>query len=252
MRVTQAEFHAALLDADKPAPPGLKDSTDRPAGRRFDVYRNNVAVSLTEALHDGFPAVASLLGKTNMDAIAGMFLRAHPPSSPLMMLYGDAFPDFLAGLDQLAHLGYLPDVARLELALRQSYHAADAAPIAPEHLAETPPGVLLRARLRFAPALRLLRAPWPVHDIRRYALDPGAPQPRAAAQDVLITRPEYDPEPHPLPRGAAAWIAAMQTGQSWAAAEDAARAEAPDFNLTPVLTLLLRGGAITGLITEET
>lgn len=251
MRVSQSSFHAALLDAGKPMPPGLQDGEARPAGRRFDVYRNNVAVSLTEALHEAFPAVASLLGKTNMDAIAGMFLRAHPPRSPLLMLYGEDFPGFLADLAQLSHLGYLPDVARLELALRQSYHAADASPIPPERLAETPPEALLRARLGFAPALRLLRSPWPVHDIWRYATRPGAPQPQASAQDVLITRPDYDPAPHPLPAGGAAWIAAMQAGHSWGAAEDAARAEAPGFDLTPVLTLLLQGGALTDLILED-
>ena len=44
---------------------------------------------------------------------AGIFLRQHPPSSPLMMFYGEAFPEFLAGMQQLSHLGYLPDVARL-------------------------------------------------------------------------------------------------------------------------------------------
>ncbi|TDK41001.1 DNA-binding domain-containing protein [Antarcticimicrobium luteum] len=250
MSVSQTDFRAALLDADRPAPTGLQDAAARPAGRRFDVYRNNVAVSLTEALHDGFPAVASLLGKTNMDGIAGMFLRAHPPASPLLMLYGEAFPDFLAGLEQLSHLGYLADVARLELALRQSYHAADAAPIPPERLGQTAPEALLAARLALAPALRLRRSPWPVFDIWRYATEPGAPQPQAAAQDVLITRPGYDPAPQPLPPGGAAWIAALQTGQSWGAAEDAARAEAAGFDLTPTLTLLLQGGAITDLMTE--
>lgn len=251
MSVSQSHFHSALRDARQPVPPGLHDGAARPAGRRFDVYRNNVAVSLTDALHEGFPAIARLLGKTNMDAVAGQFLRAHPPQSPLLMLYGETFPDFLAGLDQLSHLGYLPDLARLELALRRAYHAADAAPMPPERLGQTPPEALLQARLAFAPALQLLRSPWPIHDIWRYATEPDAPQPRAAAQDVLVTRPDFDPEPHPLPPGAAAWIAALRTGGTWSAAEDAARAEAPGFNLTPILTLLLQTGAIAGLILDD-
>lgn len=251
MNVTESEFRAALLDAEQPVPTGLHDSAARPAGRRFDVYRNNVAASLTDALHEGFPAISSLLGKTNMDGVAGLFLRVHPPRTPRLMLYGAAFPDFLAGLEQLAHLGYLADVARLELALRQAYHSADAAPMTPDRLGQTAPETLLTARLTFAPALRLLRAPWPIHDIWRYALEPGAPQPRTEPQDVLITRPDFDPAPHLLPPGGAAWIATLQAGQSWSAAEDAARAETTDFDLTPVLTLLLQGGAITDLIPER-
>ncbi len=250
MTVTQAAFRAALMDARQPVPDGLRDPAARPAGRRFDVYRNNVAVSLTEALHDGFPVIARLLGRENMDGLAGLFLRAHPPTSPLLMLYGAGFPEFLAGMEQLDHLGYLPDVARLELALRRAYHAADAAPMPPERLGHVSPEALPQARLAFAPAVQLLRSPWPVHDIWRYTTDPDTPKPRAEAQDVLVTRPEYDPIPHLLPAGAAAWIAALMAGGTWEAADAAAQAEAPAFDLGATLTLLLQGGAITHLTTE--
>lgn len=250
MSVDQSHFRAALMDAGQPVPEGLQDGAARPAGRRFDVYRNNVAASLTDALHEGFPTVASLLGKANMDGIAAMYLRAHPPRSPLMMHYGEDFPAFLAGLDQLSHLGYLPDVARLDLAMRCSYHAADAVPLAADRLAQTLPDALLEARLAFAPSVHLLRSSWPVHDIWRYATEPGAPKPRAVAQDVLITRPDYDPVPRALPAGAAAWIGALIAGENWGTADEAARAEAPEFDLAATLALLLAGGALTDLITE--
>ena len=42
---------------------GVSAGAGRPAGRRYAVYLNNVAVSLTEALATGFPAVAALLGE---------------------------------------------------------------------------------------------------------------------------------------------------------------------------------------------
>jgi hypothetical protein len=100
----------------------------RPAGRRFNVYRNNVAASLTDALATGFPVIAKLLGEEFFRAMAGVFLRAHPPGDPRLQLWGGKFPGFLARFEPVAHLPYLPDMARLELGLRQSYHAADAAP----------------------------------------------------------------------------------------------------------------------------
>ncbi|AHD00409.1 DNA-binding domain-containing protein [Leisingera methylohalidivorans] len=247
MSVSQADFTRAMMDADLPVPDGLTDHHARPAGRRFSVYRNNIAVSLTEAMHSAFPVIARLLGKQNMDGLAGLYLRRHPPSSPLMMFYGKHFPEFLEGMEQLKHLGYLGDVARLELALRRAYHAADAAPIPPEALGALPPDALMNARLQLAPAVQVLRSPWPVHGLWRYNTEDGAPKPQAEAQDVLITRPEYDPIPQVPPPAGATWIRALMTGASIGQALDQAAAEDQTFDLGATLALLLQGGAITGL-----
>ncbi|MEY8839921.1 putative DNA-binding domain-containing protein [Cribrihabitans sp. XS_ASV171] len=246
MTVSQEAFHGALLDPARAHPKGLCDGQARPAGRRFDVYRNNVAVSLTEALHEGFPVIAKLLGPQNMDALAGLYLRQHPPASPLMMRYGAEFPDFLASLPQLSHLGYLPDVARLELVLRRAYHASDAEPIDPQALAIAPKA-LMDATLTFAPAVQLIRSPWPIHAIWRFNTEDGAPKPVAGPQDVIVTRPEYDPVPRLLPQGGADWIAAVQAGESLAAAQDRALALTPDFDLAALLALLLGDSALSSL-----
>lgn len=249
MKVTQNQFRAALLDSAHPVPQGLVDANEAPAGRRFNVYRNNVAVSLTEAMHQAFPVITKLLGTQNMDGLAGIFLRQHPPSSPLMMHYGEAFPEFLAAMPQLSHLGYLADVARLELALRRSYHAADSAPVAPEAFA-IDPEALMNATVEFAPAMRLIRSAWPIGSIWTFNTTADAPKPQAVAEDVVITRVEFDPEPHVLPPGGADWIEALQDGKTIGEAHEIAEGLSPGFDLGVTLTLLLQGGAIITLMTK--
>ena len=244
----QTTFRLALLDAEIPAPPGLIDPNGRPAGKRFAVYRNNVAVGLSSALETGFPVLRKLLGDEFFAAMAGVFLRAHPPTSRLMMLYGVEMPAFLASFPPVAHLPYLPDVARLELALRRSYHAADHRAVAANALATLPPDQLMSTRLRLAAAVSVLQSAWPIHAIWRANTTPDAPAPVMRAEDVLILRPEFDPMPHLLGPGAAAFITALQAGQT---IEAAAETAGHQHDLAASFALLISGGAIVEVIREK-
>ena len=69
MNVDQDAFRAALLDPSLVAPEGLTDGQGRPAGRRFDVYRNNVSVALADALETAFPAPVSVITIFNEAAL---------------------------------------------------------------------------------------------------------------------------------------------------------------------------------------
>lgn len=244
------DFLPALMDPDRPVPQGLQDGQGRPAGRRFNVYRNNVTTSLIAALEQGFPAVLSLLGPQNFTGLARAFVQDNPPESRLMMHYGAGFPEFLEATPALAHLGYLGDVARLELALRRSYHAADAAPLDPATLGAIAAEDLPATRFTLAPAVEVIRSQWPLHAIWAFATIPGSPKPPAQAQDVLITRTDFDPEAHPLPPGGSAFITALMQGTPLAAAHEAGLAEDDSFDPAPILGLLIAGAALTSLITD--
>lgn len=241
----QSDFHTALRDAARPIPPGLLSQGDGPAGKRFNVYRNNVTVSLIEAIKDGFPATGKLVGDTNFTQIARQFVARHAPRSPLMFLYGDTFPVFLAGIAPLSHLVWLPDVARLEWALRKAYHAADADPIASEALQSLTPQAFMAARFNFAPAVGLLRSDYPVTQIRDYALGLGN-QPTGGPETVLIARPDYTPTATPLPEPEAQLLAALLRGQTLSDALD----HAPHADFATLLPLLLQQQALHSLTPE--
>lgn len=244
MTVSQAQFTASVLTPQQPAPAGLRNPGGTQASKRFDVYRNNVAVGLTEALQTGFPVLQRLVGDRFFQAMAGVYLRQHPPRSPLMMFYGAEMPDFLRGFTPAAAHPYLPDIAVLELALRQSYHAADAAPITTDRLTALPPDALMGARLRFAPAIQRVTSAYPIHAIYRANTVADAPRPVMQAESVLVTRPAFDPEIHLLPAGSDALVQALLRGQNLA---DALQTAGDGADLAAVLQLLLAQGALTDI-----
>lgn len=229
--MSQIDFAAALLDAEKPTPTGVVDPKGRPAGKRFDVYRNNVVLSLSDALADAFPVVQKLVGDKFFQAMAGVFVRKHPPQSPILSQFGGEFPDFLADFPPVAHLTYLPDVARLELARTRAYHAADATPVDGTALAALPPEQMAGAFLHFHPSLHIISSPFPVLAIWQKNSDmPEASIPQSG-QDVLIARPESTLEMRQLPAGAADFLRALKAGKPLGEAIDFC-SRMPGFNLT--------------------
>jgi Putative DNA-binding domain len=239
----QAQFVMALLDPAAAVPAGIVDPEGRPAPKRFSVYRNNVASSLTRALEAAFPTVRKLVGDEFFAAMAVVFLRAHPPTSRMLMLYGAEFPEFLQGFPPASHLGYLPDVARLDQAMRESYHAADSRALDQAGLQRLIGADLAGLRLTLAPSLRLVRSTWPIVSIWAANHD-GGPTPRAGAEDALVLRPEFDPSPQAMPAGGGTFVAGLLAGESLGAAVDLA---GPGLDLPAVLGQLIAGQAITGV-----
>lgn len=206
---------AALLDPEI-TPPGITNPKGAPAGRRFDVYRNNVLSSLVQAMRDGFPVIQRLVGEDFFAALASAFVRAHPPASPMLFTYGTDFPDFLERFPPVETLPYLADVARLELALRRAYHAADTTPIDPQRLSHPQ---IDAARVTLAPSVSVLTSPYPIYGIWRANSGPNAPAPGQGPEAVLVTRPDWDAVAEPISPQEAQFLAALPSHAIGAAAQ---------------------------------
>jgi len=123
-----AAFAEALLARDFDCPPGLRTWNGSDPGTRFAVYRNNLIVSLVDALADTYPVVQEMVGVEFFRAMAREFVRVQPPASPVLAHYGAGFAEFIEDFPPAADLPYLPDLARLELMRVEVYHAADDTP----------------------------------------------------------------------------------------------------------------------------
>jgi hypothetical protein len=193
--------------------------------------------------------VEQLVGAEFFAAMARIFVMEQPPRSPILMTYGDAFPDFIAAFAPAAELFYLPDVARLEAARTRAYHAADVAPLAPAAFAATEPDDLAELRFVLHPSVEIVRSAHPIVTI--WAMHSGeaklGPIPDWRPQDALVARPRLDVEIRALPPGAAAFLIALRQGAPLEGAANAALAEEREFALAENLAVLIGSGLATDI-----
>jgi hypothetical protein len=250
----QRGFAAALLDPELPVPTGLVGPDGEPDPKRFAVYRNNVVVSLIEALEDAFPAVRRIVGADFFRATVRAYVMEEPPCSPILLDYGAGFPDFIRRFEPAATLIYLADVARIERAWTEAYHAAEASPIDPGAFSAIAPDQLPVIRLELHPSLRLVRSQFPALTIWQMNVADGVPVPvdlAAGGEDVLVVRPAADVEVRLIPKGSLEFIQAVANGEAVLAALETALIANSRFDLSANLADLMRAGALVGYSLPE-
>lgn len=245
----QADFAAALTDPARPAPAAVQRQVKLPQSRRFDVYRNNMMVSLIEALEATYPVVQRLVGRDFFRAAAKTYIRRAPPRTPVLLLYGEGFGDFLDAFQPAAGVPYLGDVARLEWARVYAYHAADAAPLGVDSLAAIPEAALAATRFALHPSLGLLRARFPVASLWAVTsgADPAAEVDMARGEAVAVLRPALTVETRVLPPGGYTFMSGLAEGHSLGEAAEAAAAAVDGFDLACHLRGLFQLGAVVAL-----
>jgi len=242
----QAEVAAALRAADGAAAPPRLDAENR---ARFRVYRNNVAVGLTDALAAAYPVVRQLVGAEFFTAMAKAFVAVHPPRTRSLALYGEDFPRFVAAFPPARSVPYLGDVARLERAVLEALHAADAAPLAPDVLARLGEHAAAAAFTPH-PAARLVSSPHPIASLwqaHRDRTDDGRLRIEGRPETVLVTRPAARVLVQTLTPPAGLFVANLLDGAAAATGAEAAFAVDPDFDPIAGWHPLLAGGALAAV-----
>ncbi len=245
----QREFAAALLNPDTPVPHGLVGPDREPSKGRFAVYRNNVVAGLVEALKAAFPAVCRVVGDEFFAAMARIYVALEPPRSPIMLDYGATFPDFIGMFEPAERVPYLADVARIERAWAEAYHAAEGSPIEPARLATIDSRSLPRVSFTLHPSVRLVRSSFPAVQIWLMNIDGGVPAALdifGGGENALVIRPVAEVEVRRVPAGAATFILSLAAGETVADATTLALDENPRFDLAGALRDLFAIHAIVG------
>jgi hypothetical protein len=166
----QQQFARALQDGSAAADWSSLPFTEFDAEARLAVHISTRVATLTRALALTFPAVRLLVGAEFFEGAAQIFIAQMPPESACLNDYGADFALFLQSFAPAAHLGYLPDVARVEWAVSRALHARDAPALELSRLAGLDAPSL--SALRFVPhaSIQMLSLPAPADLIWRAVL----------------------------------------------------------------------------------
>lgn len=244
----QRDFIAAVLGDGRGASARGVRAGRIPASVRVEAYRRNVAENLRAALAAVYPVVERLVGAAFFAEAAARYARAFPSASGDLHRFGGEFPAFLAGYPYARGIACLADVARLEWAWHECFHAADGEPIDLAALAAVPPGRYGEIRFRLHPAVRRVGSDHPILAIWE-ANQPegdGTPARTSGPERVLVHREDFavrlravDPPEWDL-------LAGFARGDALEAAAGEAMARGGEAFLRKALRRLAAEGVIAG------
>ncbi|KAB8058001.1 MNIO family bufferin maturase [Janthinobacterium violaceinigrum] len=227
----QQAFATALLDTAAVLPPFAGAAVPQ----RFALYRGNMSATWRRTLGQAYPVVLALVGEEFLGGLARAYGRQMPSDNADLNQFGARFADFLATFPHVAALPYLPDMARLEWAVHRAHYAPAAPALAPEALTALPPDQLEARRFALHPACALLESDWQVGALWQAHQEGDGqgmfPQEMQAASHALVCRTRWKVQVLLLDGAAHAALLALQQGQAFGAALDAAFELDPAFDL---------------------
>lgn len=234
-------WQAALLDDAQRLCADLRDDS------RLAVHRHSVRHALLSALSAAFPVLQVRLGEAAFAALAVAFIRAAPPTSPVLHEFGQALPGFIQTRARNPAQPWQADLARLEWARREAFHAADSVALSVADLRVTDIPTLLRCRVSLSASLHVLNSTHPVFALWQ------RPERRAEQIDwrpeaVQVWRREGVVQVGLRSAGSHALVAALRRGCRLLYALQLAQRREPAFDASAALTQLFNDRLIDGLI----
>jgi len=235
---TLQAMRSSLLHHDDAAEALVGDSAFEPA-QRLQLYRNNLVIGLTDALATVYPVVHRLVGEDFFRVISREFIPAQPPRQAALHDFGKAFPEFIRSFEPASSLPYLADVAQLEWAWHEAYHAADAPGLDATQLQQVPREQQAELCFRLHPAVRLLKSDFPIHRIWQVNQEGDTGNQVVNLDEggacVIIIRPRLDVFIQTIPEAEWQFLCSLGYGDSLDDSLKGAFSIDPQFNLGAVL-----------------
>lgn len=235
----QTRFAEALADYDAGAATAQFDGDPERIKRRIALYRGNVLAARHKALAAAYPVTRKIVGEEFFEALARVYMQAHPSVSGDLNEFGGDLAEFLRGFEPAAELAYLPDVATLEWQVHRAHYAANHALLDLAQLMAVAPEQQAALRFTLDPACALLYSLYPIADIWTVHQDNYKGEFDvdfdAGPHYVLVHRPEWRVQVRSLGAGTYALLDTLARGASLGQALETAIGADAKFDLGPAL-----------------
>ncbi len=158
------------------------------AEQRVDIYANMYFYRLLDVLKEDFPATSKLLGADNFHNLVTSYLLEYPPTHFSIIEAGRHLADFLRDHPLRNEFPFAADLARLERALIEVFHARDALALGADAMRAIAPADWPALRMKLHPAVQLLDLEWNVAPTLRRAGENDLPKPARGACPLLVWR----------------------------------------------------------------
>ena len=213
LRAMQASILESSDAAEALVANGMFDATEQ-----LQLYRNNLVISLTDALAAVYPVVQRIVGEDFFRAACREYIPQHPLRQAQLNGFGKEFAEFIRSYRPAASLTYLADVAALEWAWQQAYHAAGSEKLDTTSLRQVPEEMQGELQFRLHAAVQLLKSDYPVHRIWQVNQENYSGEDSVSLDEggvyLAVIRPRIEVLVQAIPRAEWEFLSSLKNGST--------------------------------------
>lgn len=157
---------------------------------RLEIYANAYFYRILEILKEEFSATLRITGDIQFHNLVTGYLIEYPPTEPSVYYAGQHFPRYLCdsarGSTVEDRIRFVGELALLERAILEVFHAADASPLEPASMRSIAPHEWPALMVRAHPTLRLTDLQWEIAPLLRAIQEGASWQPPAARHNTVL------------------------------------------------------------------
>lgn len=187
----QTNFSAAIFSGQRALmAESVIQQGELSAEQRVGIYRNSVHGILWQYLASLYPVCNQLVGEKFFEGFSDLFIDQHPPDTPFLADYGNGFAAFIREHEAFAKIRWINQIAELEWARHQAWHATNQTVSDFSLLATLTEEQQLALQFQLPHSMQLLHSPYAIHQVW-LAHQPEDYAGKTPLEDIQLQQDDY-------------------------------------------------------------